>query len=68
MLILLIIYMYIKLFMEYGINFVVMQLMDEFDWLIFFLVNLDGYEYSYIMVNQIDIIFIIIFVSNYKIM
>lgn len=66
MLILLLIYM--QLLMEYGINFVVMQLMDEFDWLIFFLVNLDGYEYSYIMVNQIDIIFIIIFVSNYKIM
>lgn len=66
MLILLLIYM--QLLMEYGINFVVMQLMDEFDWLIFFLVNLDGYEYSYIMVNQIDIIFIIIFVSNYNIM
>lgn len=61
-------YTYIKLLTEYGINPVVTQLMDEFDWLILPSANPDGYEYSHTMVNQTDIIFIITLVSNYKIM
>lgn len=38
-----------KLLTEYGINPVVTQLMDEFDWLILPSANPDGYEYSHTM-------------------
>lgn len=40
-----------QLLTEYGINPVVTQLMDEFDWLTLPSANPDGYEYSHTMVN-----------------